>query len=128
MVRESVRNGDGERLSWQPFNHIANLQIILTIAIGRQPPGCYVVNAVKRHERIVVRLGDFVAEGVNIEHGRVKEETRLCPGRVVQDKSPQKVSVTRIPRLLVKAVKAKNTARSCVLNRDEQVGWRKEKG
>jgi hypothetical protein len=59
----------------QPFDHVANLQIILAIAIGRQPQGCYVVNAVKRHERIVIRLGDFVAEAVNIEYGRVKEKT-----------------------------------------------------
>ena len=86
------------------------------------------MDAIKRYEGIVIGFGDFVAQAENIEHGRITEKTRLKPGGVVQDKKPRQVSVAGVSGLKINRVKSTDAAGSCVLNRNEQVSWREEKG
>src|SRR5215472_12723535 len=112
MVGEAVGHGGGERLVRQAFNHVAHLEIVLAIAIGREPPGSN-VGPKGRGKRIVISFGDLVAEAGYITYGAV-QKNRLVPRGVVEDKKSEQVSVAGIARLHVKEMEAADTARARV--------------
>ena len=81
VISESVGHGDVEHLARQPLDDVADLEVILGIAIGSEPPGSD-VGPKDGDKWVVISFGDFVAEAGDIDDGTI-QENRLVPGGVV---------------------------------------------
>src|SRR6267143_1649507 len=73
---------DGEHGVGKPLNHVAGLQAVLAVAVGREPPGCGVVD-----KRIVEDLSHLVAEGGHIAEASPEKAWR-DPARIVHHVTP----------------------------------------
>ena len=120
MVQEAVHQ-DGERGVRQAFDHIARLQVVLTVSVGRQPERCEIVDTIADHERVVIGLGDFVAESRCIRERR-PEQSACGPTGIVQDPPPFRIGA-RVEQV---GVVSQHTAIVCVS--EEEIDVREEEG
>src|ERR1700694_6072015 len=99
MVGAAVHRDVEYRLR-ESFYHVAGLEVVLTVSIGRQPPRSYVMNVIARHERIVINLGDFVTNRSHVLEAPAKDP-RTDPTRIVQDITLFQIAVVGISRLVI---------------------------
>src|ERR1700692_2616021 len=125
MVREPIRHGDGGCLIRNSLNDITDLQVILAVAVRRFPLWRDILPPKKRHKRIVIRFGNFMAQAGNVQGRRIHEDW-LVPRRVVQDKSSGQISIVGIAALKIERVKPPDAAGAALCSRDEQISWWKK--
>src|SRR6185437_9510875 len=82
MVREAVRHGDGEGRVGQAFDYVAILEVILAIAVRREPPRSHVMYSVAGDEWIIERLREFVTGRSDVSERR-SEDAGTDPARIV---------------------------------------------
>ncbi len=112
--------GDGRLRVREAFNNVAGFQVVLTISIGREPPGRGVV-----HKGIVEGLGQLVAEHNDVAEGRIAEDARRNPTRVVHHITPLAEAVGSVACLKVVSVEAEDAAVFWVADVEKSIGKEK---
>src|SRR5262249_10252130 len=121
MIGKAVEH-NRERLVGQSLDHVAIFQVILAIAVRREPPRSDVMDSITGNEWIIEDLRYLVAESDDIQSVRAAKNTRADPTGVIEDEESQQVVVAGVARLKVEGVETDNAAVACISNEQEGVG------
>ena len=93
----------------QTFDDVAHFQVILAIAVWREPPGGQVVLIIADHKRIVEGFCDLMTKTGDVDKG-IAEESGTDPCGVGDYIATLAISIALIARFNVVAVKSEDAA------------------
>jgi len=121
MIGKPIQH-DREHAVGKTLDHVPDLQVVLAIAVGREPPGSRVVA-----KRIVESLRHLVAERGNVAEAPIEKAWR-DPARVVQDITPLLEAVGGAALLEIVSVEPEDAAVVGITAGIEIGVWKQKRG
>ena len=108
----------------QTFHGVAIFQNVFAVAVGRQPPRSYTVDAIGGHEGVVEGLRDLMAYPRNVL-GAGSEGPRRYPTRVVHNVASRNIAVRRRTGFVLDGVKPEDATIFGAAGVEERIGKEK---